>query len=81
MNKADIQTKSDSDAQQKSAPKGWQIFLGLLVGVVFWGTFVYAIWVRNMELVMIFANIIAIGAGVFGLIHFLSKLREHFSKS
>jgi hypothetical protein len=60
--------------------KGWQIGISILVMIAFWGTFAYAILVKNMELVKIFAYIIAFGVGVFGTIHFVTRLFQDLSK-
>ena len=61
--------------------KGWQIVLGILAAVIFWGVFVYAVWTKNMEVVEVFSILIAVGAGIFGTIHFVSKLYQQLSKS
>lgn len=63
------------------ALRGWLVVLSFLAAVAFWGTFAYAVWVRDMKLVMIFVKVIAIGAGVFGSIHFLSTLFRQTSRS
>ena len=60
--------------------KGWQIGLGILAALIFWGVFIYAAWTKNMEMVKVFSILIAVGAGIFGTIHFISKLYQQFSK-
>lgn len=76
-------SKSSDDqsrANNQRIPQWALIVLSILAMVAFWGTFAYAVWVRNMELVMIFTAIIAIGVGVYGTIHFLSTLFRDSSK-
>ena len=60
--------------------QGFFTGLAILAMLVFWLTFAYAVWAQNFELLEIFVYIIAIGAGVFGTIHFLSKLVKDISK-
>jgi hypothetical protein len=71
---ANEKTEDQTKANAPGVTQGLLIGLGILAMVGFWGTFAYAVWVENLELVMVFTYIIAIGAGVFGAIHFLSKL-------
>ena len=59
--------------------RGVLMGLAILAMIAFWATFAYAVWVQNLELVEIFVYIIAIGAGLFGTIHFLSKLVKDLS--
>lgn len=65
---------------KQHVPKWTLIVLGILVMAAFWGTFVYAVWVGNMGLVMVFTTIIAVSAAVYGTIHFLTKLYQHISQ-
>jgi hypothetical protein len=61
--------------------KGFFVALTILAMLAFWGGFAYAVWARDMGLVMVFVAIIAVGAAVFGTIQFLTKLAQHISKS
>jgi len=65
---------------QTGVLKGLLYGLGILAMIAFWATFAYAIWVQNLEMVKVFATIIAIGVGVFGTVHFVSKLFQDISK-
>ena len=60
--------------------QGFLVGMSILAMVAFWATFVYAIWIGNLELVMVFTYIITFGAVVFGSIHFLSKLYQHITR-
>jgi hypothetical protein len=57
------------------------IGVGILVMVAFWGTFAYAVMVRDLGLLEVLVYMIAIGAGLYGAVHFLSKLYQHISKA
>ena len=78
-NKNAVETQGDESAQNQGTP-GWQIGLGVLAGIAFWGLFIYAVWAKDMELVKVYSYIIAVGAGIFGTIHFVSKFVQHISK-
>ena len=89
MNKtANIQkNKTRVNAEDQAGPM-WQrvlrvvlVSLSILAMVGFWGTFVYGIVVQNIELLKILIYVIAIAAGVFGMIHFLFKFSQHISRS
>ncbi len=79
MKKTTTVQNIDSDLtgnNKQRVPKWALIVLSILVMAAFWGTFAYAVWVRNMGLVTVFTTIIAVSAAVFGTIHFLTKLYQ-----
>ncbi len=57
------------------------IVLSVLAGVAFWGTFIYAMVVKDAKLAIIFGQIIGVMVGVFVPVSILYKLYQIVKKS